>query len=77
MVEIVSPSDSRRWARDRAQMWLGHGAPLPLVWIVHTDTRTIDVYRPDSATSTLHEDDSLNGQDVLPGFTCSVSSTFA
>lgn len=75
VVEIVSPSDSRRWARDRAQMWLGHGAPL--VWIVHTDTRTIDVYRPDSATSTLHEDDSLNGQDVLPGFTCSVSSTFA
>ena len=44
VVEIVSPSDSRRWARDRAQMWLDYGAPL--VWLVHPDTRTIDVYRP-------------------------------
>ena len=30
VVEIVSPSDSRRWAHDRAQMWLGHGAPARL-----------------------------------------------
>lgn len=75
VVEIVSPSDSRRWARDRAQMWLDYGAPL--VWIVHPDTRTIDVYRPGAATSTLHEDDSLNGHDFLPGFTCPVSTIFA
>ena len=74
VVEIVSPSDSRRWARDRAQMWLGHGAPL--VWIVHPDTRTIDVYRPGAAVTTLQEDDSLDGLQVLPGFTCLVSSVF-
>ena len=75
VVEIVSPSDSRRWARDRAQMWLDHGAPL--VWIIHPKTRTIDVYRPNTATSTLHEQDSLDGQEVLPGFTCPVSTIFA
>jgi Uma2 family endonuclease len=75
VVEIVSPSDSRRWARDRAQMWLGHGAPL--VWIVHPDTRTIDVYRLGEAAMTLQEDDSLDGYQVLPGFTCSVSAIFA
>lgn len=75
VVEIVSPSDSRRWARNRAQMWLDFGAPL--VWIVHPDSRTIDVYRPGAATLTLHEDDSLDGDKVLPGFTCQVSSIFA
>ena len=75
VVEIISPSDSRRWARDRAQMWLDYGGPL--VWIVYPDTRTIDVYRPSAATSTLHEDDSLDGHEVLPGFTCPVSSIFA
>ena len=75
VVEIVSPSDSRRWARARAQMWLGHGAPL--VWIVHPDTRTIDVYRPGAATSTLYEEDSLDGHDILPGFTCPVSTIFS
>ncbi len=75
VVEIISPSDSRRWARDRAQMWLDYGAPL--VWIVHPDTRTIDVYRPGAATTTLHEEDSLDGQNVLPGFICPVSAIFA
>ncbi len=75
VVEIVSPSDSRRWARDRAHMWLDYGAPL--VWMVHPDTRTIDVYRPGADTSTLHQEDSLDGQDVLPGFICPVSAIFA
>ena len=75
VVEIVSPSDSRRWARDRAQMWLSHGAPL--VWIVHPNTRTIDVYRPATPTSTLHETDSLAGLQVIPGFTCPVSTIFS
>ena len=75
VVEIVSPHDSRRWARDRAQMWLDHGAPL--VWMVHPNTRTIDVYCPGTDATTLHEDDSLDGHEVLPGFTCSVSTIFA
>ena len=75
VVEIVSPSDSRRWAHDRAHMWLNHGAPL--VWIVHLKTHTIDVYHPNTPTSTLHEDDSLTGHNILPGFTCPVSTIFA
>ena len=75
VVEIVSPSDSRRWARDRAKMWLGHGAPL--VWMVHPDTRTVDVHRPGSAASTLHENDSLHGHNILPGFTFPVSTIFS
>ena len=75
VVEIVSPSDTHQWARDRAQMWLDYGAPL--VWMVHPDTRTIDVYRPGAAISTLHEDDSLDGHDILSGFSCPVSAVFA
>lgn len=74
VVEIVSPSDTRRWARDRTQMWLDHGAPL--VWIVHPNTRTIDVYRPNSVVTTLHTDDSLDGLDIIPHFTCPVSTIF-
>ena len=74
VVEIVSPSESRRWARDRARMWLSHGAPL--VWMVHPKTRSVDVYRPGAAVVTQHEHDSLDGRDVLPGFTCTVSAVF-
>lgn len=74
VVEIVSPSDSRRWARDRAHMWLEYGAPL--VWIVHPSTRTIDVYCSGSGAITLHEADSLDGQDIISGFTCPVNTIF-
>ena len=42
--------------------------------MVHPDTRTIDVYSPGQGASTLHEDDSLGGQDIFPGFTCQLSA---
>ena len=74
VVEVASPSDSRREVHDKAHMWLGHG--VRLVWVVHPETRTVDVYRPDVDAATLGEDDSLDGLDVLPGFTCAVSAIF-
>ncbi len=74
VVEIASPSDSRREVHDKAHMWLGHG--VRLVWVVHPETRTIDVYRPDEAVVTLGDQDALDGLDVLPGFTCDVSAVF-
>ena len=75
VVEIVSPSDRRRQVRDKARMWLSHG--VRLVWVVNPATRTVDVYRPDLAVSTVLEDGFLDGADVLPGFSCSVSAVFA
>ena len=74
VVEVASPSDSRREVHDKAHMWLNHG--VRLVWVVQPKTRTIEVYRPDEAIATLAEDDSLDGLEVLPGFTCEVSAVF-
>ncbi len=74
VVEIVSPTQSRGWARDRARMWLRHG--VSLVWVVYPDTRTVDVHRPGEAVATCREGDSLDGLDVLPGFACAVSTVF-
>ncbi|WP_420613025.1 Uma2 family endonuclease [Candidatus Spongiisocius sp.] len=75
VVEIVSPGDNRREVRDKAWMWLSHG--VRLVWVVNPATRTVDEYRPDLAVSTVLEDGFLDGADVLPGFSCSVSAVFA
>ena len=72
--EVRSPNDSRREARDKAEMWLSHG--VRLCWVVHPDTRTIDVYRPGAEPVTLTDADTLDGGDVLPGFTCAVSAVF-
>ncbi len=74
VAEIASPSDSRREVYDKAHMWLSHG--VRLVWVVQPETRSIDVYRPGEAVSTLGDEDSLDGLDVLPGFTCEVSAVF-
>ncbi len=74
VVEVASPSDSRREVHDKAHMWLNHG--VRLVWVVQPETRTIEVYRPDEANATLAEDDWLDGLEVLPGFTCEVSAVF-
>ena len=74
VVEVASPSDSRREVHDKAHMWLNHG--VRLVWVVQPETRTVDVYRPDEPVATLGDQDSLDGLDVLPGFSCEVSAVF-
>ena len=74
VVEIVSSSDSRREVHDKAHMWLSHS--VRLVWVVHPETRTIDIYQPVEAVVTLGEQEALDGLDVLTGFTCAVSAVF-
>ena len=75
VVEITSPSTGRREAHDKALMWLSYG--VDLVWVVQLDTRTVDVYQPHRVVVTLDEHDTLDGHDVLPGFTCAVSEVFS
>jgi Uma2 family endonuclease len=74
VVEVHSPSDSLREVHDKARMWLSHG--VRLVWVVHPETRTVDVHRPNGDAATLGENDSLDGMDVLPGFSCAVRTVF-
>lgn len=74
VVEVVSPNNTLVEVNDKALMWLSYG--VSLVWVVHPDTRTVDIYRSGRAATTLAEDDSIDGLDVLPGFTCSVSEIF-
>ena len=74
VVEIKSPSDSRREVHDKARMWLSHG--VKLAWVVHPDTRTIDVHQPDRPVATIGADGTLDGADVLPGFNCTLQAVF-
>ena len=74
VVEIVSPSDTRRAVRDKARMWLRYG--VALVWVVQPDTRTVEVYEPGRAVVTHTGTDTLDGSEVLPGFTCPISDIF-
>ena len=73
-VEVKSPSDPLDKAHDKALMWLSYG--VRLVWVVLPDTRTVNVYRSTSDFSAVSGDVELSGEDVLPGFRCSINSIF-
>ena len=74
VVEVASPSDSLREVNDKALMWLSYG--VRMVWVVNPQTRAVDVHREGRAASTLAENDTLDGLDALPGFTCAVRDVF-
>ena len=74
VVEIASPGDSRRELNDKARMWLSFG--VELVWVVHPDRRSVDVHRSNRPVATATDADTLDGQHVLPGFTCKVRAFF-
>ena len=74
VVEIVSPNDRPVPVFDKAQMWLRHG--VRLVWITDPEARTITALPQSGPTRTFTEADTLDGGDVLPGFTCPVRDIF-
>jgi Uma2 family endonuclease len=77
-VEVVSPGDLSYEIEEKVSEYLGAG--VPLVWVVHPPTRTVRVHRPPTSprgvVSQLGEADALDGEDVLPGFSCPVKSLF-
>ena len=75
VVEVKSPNNSRHELAEKAAMWLHFGSRA--VWVADPDTATITVYRPNVEPVTLGVDDTLDGDDLLPGFTCPVSYFFS
>ena len=55
--------------------WLGAGTKL--VWVLDPERSEVRVYRLDGSLSVLREGDSLQGEDVLPGFTCPLIALFS
>lgn len=74
-VEVISPTDRLENVDDKTQAWLDAGTPL--VWVVWPDTRSVTVHRAGQAPRILHEQDTITGEDVLPGFECRVVEFFS
>lgn len=73
-VEIVSPGDTDAQVQDRVLDYLTHGTRL--VWVVRPHQRTVTVYRSDGTAHLLRETDTLDGEDVVAGFTCPLVEIF-
>jgi Uma2 family endonuclease len=74
IVEVVSPNDEAENVDRKVLEWLAAG--VRLVWVVYPVNRHVTVFRPDGSGTIVKESETLTGEDVLSGFTCSVSELF-
>lgn len=75
-VEVISPSERADDIHEKVQTYLKYGTTL--VWVVYPKTRQIAVYRDHIENlSVLDINGTLDGGDVLPGFTLPVRDIFA
>lgn len=74
VVEVVSPNDTAGEIQKKVGEWLGAGSQL--VWVLYPATRSVMVFRQDGTAALLHAEDTLTGDPVLPGFSCTVSDLF-
>ena len=76
-VEVVSPDQTADEMAAKARTYLRGGTRL--VWVVWPQSRHIDVWHadaPDAPSAILDLSDTLDGEDVLPGFTYPVAEVF-
>ena len=66
VVEVISPSETADQVLAKVMAYLEAG--VPLVWVVQPVQRAVTVYTPDRVGRLLSIGDSLDGGDVLPGF---------
>lgn len=69
-VEVLSDGNTPKEMLRKRREYFGGGTKL--VWIVDPEKRTVDVYTSPDDFTTLSEDQSLDGNPVLPGFTLSI-----
>jgi len=72
VIEILSPNDRPGEVLAKVGDWLDAGAHL--VWVIDPERRLARVYRADGTELILEETDQLLGEDVLPGFSCSLEA---
>jgi Uma2 family endonuclease len=73
-VEVVSPNDLYTEVDEKVAEWLQYGARMVLV--VNPRRRTVAVHRPGQPVRVLAEDETLDGEDVVPGWSLGVRDLF-
>ena len=68
VVDVLSPGDRPGETLAKIGDWLSAGTRL--VWVIDPERRLARIYRQDGSESLLGEADALDGEDILPGFTC-------
>jgi Uma2 family endonuclease len=73
-VEVLSPNDRTGEVEEKIEAWLAKGTHA--VWIVDPKLQTVTTYEPGNRVSVKSTGQTLDGGNVVPGFTCSVDDLF-
>ena len=73
-VEVVSPSDAFYDVQGKAFEYLDAGTKM--VWVIDPVSKTVTVYRSRNDIKILTRNQTLTGEDVIEGFSCSVAELF-
>jgi Uma2 family endonuclease len=73
IVEVPSPADKSQHLQIKIANYLASGT---LLWIVYPETKTVEIYAPGQLMRWVGIDDTIDGGDVLPGFTLAVRDIF-
>ncbi len=74
VLELVSPADDLATLEAKMQEYLENGCRLG--WLVHPETRSVTIYRPNFAPEIVTFDVVLSGEEVLPGFSLDLRHIF-
>ncbi len=74
-VEVLSESNTIREMERKLREYFGQG--VRLVWMVDPVSRSVTVFTSVADSITLNEPDTLDGGDVLPGFSLAIRQIFA
>jgi Uma2 family endonuclease len=74
VLETRSPNDTKREVADKVEQWLALG--VRLVWELNPQTRILTVHRANQMPRFLGENDTLDGEEVLPGFSVPIARLF-
>ena len=73
-VEVLSPSESASELEEKLDDYRACGTPL--IWVVDPVRRTVMIVASNSPVRWLRETDTLDGGEVVPGFSCGVAELF-
>ena len=73
VIELLSPSDTLNDLTIKMQEYIANGCRL--AWLLDPKTETARLYRADGSVSVVKSfDETLSGEDVLPGFVFSLAT---
>jgi Uma2 family endonuclease len=66
VIELMSPSDELVDVQDKMKEYMDNG--IRLGWLINTDAKTVEIYRPNQEVEIVKMPAKLSGEDVLLGF---------